>query len=250
MKIAIVEDNSSLRKLLKYNINKLPYKTEIIFESTNVLDSIKKFNENNIDLAIVDVEIEGGLIFDVLKSLKTINFEVLFLSAHGSYAINAFEYNALNYLLKPLVYDQLKKQIDYFLKRINYSFSNDFLKNQILNLEKTIHSKKLEKIALPAVDGISYYRFNDITSVKADANYCHFFLKNGTKVTVSKPLKEFQNILEENGFYRVHKSSIINLSYVEKYVKGDGGLVILEDKSEFFVSRRKKEGLLEALQKM
>lgn len=246
MKIAIVEDHEALKQTLKTYLARLPFDLEIVFEADSVTAAYNGFLKHKVDLAILDVEIKEGLIFDALNQLPQLNFEILFLSAHGNYAVNAFEYNALNYILKPLEYAALEKQFFQYYNR--QKESTTYLKQQIAELEHILRNRKVEKIALPSATGVAFYRFTEISWIKADSNYCHFVLKTGKKVVVSKPLKEFVNLLEHQGFYRIHKSYMVNLSFVQQYIKGDGGYVILEDGSEIQVSRRKKEGLLIALQ--
>lgn len=247
MKIAIVEDNKELRNVLKEYLSRLPFSIEIAFEADSVSSAIEGFISHKIDLAILDVEIREGLIFDVLNKVPVIDFEILFLSAHSGYAIQGFEYNAMNYLLKPLKYDALEKQFFNFEERRELKKTTAYLKEQLALLEKVVTDRKVEKIALPSLQGICFYRFHEISWIKSEANYCSFILKTGEQIMVSRPLKEYVHLLESQGFYRTHKSYMVNLSYIQKYIKGDGGSVVLEDGSEVQVSRRKKEGLLRVL---
>lgn len=181
MRIAIVEDHSGLRKTLKQHLSQLPYRLEVVFEAASVSDAVKGFITHQIDLAILDVEIQEGLIFDVLNQLPSLDFEILFLSAHGSYAINAFEYNALSFILKPLDYSALEKQFAKYYNRKAEGTAVSALKTQLEQLEKILKQKKVEKIALPSTEGISFYRFDEISWIQADANYCNFILKTGKK---------------------------------------------------------------------
>lgn len=247
MNITIVEDNKALRESLKNHLSQSALTRHVVEEAACVVTALTALKKSKIDVALLDVEIEGGLIFDVLNQIPELDFDIIFLSAHDSYAINAFRYNALNYLLKPIDFNELDRQLDAVYKKNKEIRTHQNLRMQLAELEKNLFLSKTEKIALPAIDGIRFYRYSDISWIKADANYCHFILRSGAKVVVSKPLKEFEDLLEIQGFYRVHKSSMINLSFVQQYIKGDGGTVILEDHSEIQVSRRKKEGLLDAL---
>lgn len=247
MKIAIVEDNPAVRKVLMEYLQRVPISLEVVFEADSVESAVQGFSQHQVDLAILDVEIKNGLIFEALEQLPKLDFELIFCSAHGSYAVNAFRFSAMNFIVKPLVYEELLEQLEVVNEKLSKRSELVSLKQQLRFLQQVLSEPRTEKIALPGSEGVSFYRFDQISWVEADSNYCNFYMVNGERVLVSKPLKEFADLLEDRGFYRVHKSSIVNLRYVRQYIRGEGGSVILEDGSEVSVSRRKKEGLLKAL---
>lgn len=247
MKIAFIEDNPLIRKTVSNYLERSDIETEIVFETDNVKDGIKLFKKHTIDLAILDVEINGGLIFDVLNELPSLDFEILFLSSHGSYALDAFRYSAFNFIIKPIDFEQLNLQLLRVSKKRQDQKVTQSLKEQLKFLQSVIHGSTDEKIALPSQKGIDFYRINEIAWVEADSSYCKFHFKNGQEVIVSRPMKEFSDILLRHKFFRTHKSSMINLEFIKQYIKGDGGVIVLENNCEIQVSRRRKDALIEIL---
>jgi len=177
-----------------------------------------------------------------------INFEIIFTTAYEKYAIQAIKFSALDYLLKPIGKEDLadailrmkeKRSIEKSAKKIEALFEN--IKSQ------ESHSKK---IVLPTSNGMELIYLQDIIRLDSNSNYTTFHLKNKQKMMVSKTIKEFEEMLEEVQFFRVHNSHIINLRYVKNYIKGEGGIVRMEDGSEIDVSRRRKEEFLKALHEL
>ncbi|MCH2225868.1 MAG: LytTR family DNA-binding domain-containing protein [Crocinitomicaceae bacterium] len=249
MKIALIEDNSAIRKTVSSYLSRSEVDTEIVFETDNVKDGIRLFEKHQVDLAILDVEIKGGLIFDVLNAISSLNFNILFLSSHGSYALDAFRYSAFNFIVKPIDFDQLNLQLFRILKVHQDQETTKSLKQQLDFLQGVIHESPTEKIALPGQKGVDFHRISEIAWVEADSSYCKFHFKDRKEIIVSRPLKEFSDILMRHNFFRTHRSSMINLGFIKQYIKGDGGVVVLENGSEIQVSRRRKDPLIEILTK-
>jgi len=203
----------------------------------------KSINGTLPDIVFLDIEMPFANGFDLLQRLKSPSFDVIFTTAYNEYAVKAIKHNALDYLLKPIVPDELVAAIKKCEEKKNKG------PNEYKSLEKIIStlSQKVHKVPVPSPDGIVYLDTDSIVYLQGDINYTHIHLIQGNKITSSKTLKDFEQILPVKQFFRVHKANIINLSYVSKYLKGDGGEVIMVDGSALEVSRHKKAELLALL---
>ena len=197
------------------------------------------------DLVFIDVQMPQMSGFDVLQEASPINFEVIFVSAHDQYAIKAIRFSALDYLLKPIDVDELMHAVRKAKERIINKSSVYQYQSVLNNIQ--LRSGKIEKLAVPTADGIDFFETRDIIYCKADGSYTIIMLKNNQRVLVCKNLIDFENLLVHSGFCRVHHSHLINLSHVQRYVKGEGGYVILTDNHNVDISRRKKEEFLALL---
>lgn len=197
------------------------------------------------DLVFLDVQMPQMSGFDVLQQASPINFDVIFVSAYDQYAIKAIRFSALDYLLKPVDVDELIHAVRKAKDRVNKKSSIYQYQSVLNNIQ--LKSGKIEKLAVPTADGIDFFETRDIIYCKADGSYTVIMLKNNQRVFVCKNLIDFENLLIESGFCRVHHSHLINLSHVQKYVKGEGGYVILTDNHHVDISRRKKEEFLALL---
>ena len=241
MRVVIVDDEpgarASLRRLIE---NEFP-SVEVIGEAEGVNSAKKLIDELNPELAFLDVQMQDGTGFDLLKQIDLNNIQVVFVSAYDHFAITAIKFSAVDYLLKPVE----KHDLESTLERIEKHKSDSELKKKIDLLLNNVN--RIDKIALPSLSGIEFVKLSDIVRCESDNNYTNFFLLGGGKIVVSKTLKEFEDMLESKGFFRTHKSHIINLNYLKKYIKGEGGSVIMEDGSEVLVSRRRKEDFMNVL---
>jgi two-component system LytT family response regulator len=176
-----------------------------------------------------------------LEKLPKRNFKLIFVTSFDHYAIKAFKFSAVDYILKPVDPDQLIAAVE----KVKAMAPAETVESKIDVLISNITS--LEKIALPASDGIRFIKISEIIRCESDNNYTLFYLTTKEKILVSKTLKDFELLLSGSKFYRVHKSHLVNLKFIAKYIPGEGGYLILEDGSHVDVSRRKKEGLLKIL---
>jgi two-component system LytT family response regulator len=195
------------------------------------------------DLVFLDIEMPYGNAFDLLDKLLPVSFEVIFVTAFNDYAIKAFKYAALDYLLKPLNINELKEAINKVSKRIEEKHINTRIGSLLDNLRS--ESAVPQKIALPTIDGCSFENINDIMYLQAEGSYTYVYSKEKIKLLVSKSLKEFEEILPAASFCRIHHSSIININFVKKYFKGRGGYVQMEDGISIEISIRKKNDFFE-----
>ncbi len=206
------------------------------------LEAIKKLKPQ---LVFLDVEIQDKTGFDLLKHLPEINFEVIFTTAYDKYAVQAFKFSAIDYLLKPVDADELQQA----LNKLNQKFSQKDISQKFDTLFHNLKNIQgaSKKICVPVVSGLVFLQVSDIIHCESEINYTKIFLKNKQKLLVAKTLKEFEELLGDYNFYRIHNSHLINLAYIKNYNKGKGGSVIMEDGSEIEVSTRRKDEFLKRL---
>lgn len=199
------------------------------------LEATKKLQP---ELVFLDVKIHNHTGFDYLKEIDIVDFNVVFTTAFETYAVEAFRFSALDYLLKPIDKDDFHATV---LKLKNV-VETSYLKNKI---DVLLHNLKVEnalkRISIATPDGYVFVEVSDIMHCKADVNYTHVFTKQGDKITTSKTLKTFEKLLLNNHFFRVHNSYLVNLFYVKKYTRGKGGYVTMKDNTNIDVSIRRKE---------
>jgi two-component system, LytTR family, response regulator len=244
LRIAIVDDEpaarSSLRRLL---LNHCPGPLDIC-EAGGIAEARQLLQRQFIDLLLLDVEMEDGTGFDLLDLISPIQFRVVFTTAHDDFAIRAFRYNAIDYLLKPVDPDELQSAVC----KARENHSQALLQQQIANLLSTTSRKSFDRIALDTGSGLIFVNTDDITRIESCGNFAFVFLADGERYLVSHNLKAFEEMLPLTRFYRPHQSHIVNKAFVKKFLKYDGGYAVMQDGAEIPVARRKKEAFLAALQ--
>lgn len=244
----IIEDEPVSREMLTLMLQRHKNDIEIIDTCSNPTDGIASIAKHQPDLIFLDIQMPKMNGFDMLKKIPSINFEVIFTTAFDQYAINAIRISALDYLLKPVDDDDLVAAIDKCRERIQSKKPGSQFENLFNNL---LNKNPLDKtLALAASDGISFVKMSDILRVEANGRYAKFYLLNKQTILVSKTLGDFEEILSANQFFRIHDSSIINLNHVKKYIRGDGGTVVLSDDTELDVARRRKEDFMKLIPKL
>ncbi|WP_299891723.1 LytTR family DNA-binding domain-containing protein [uncultured Lacinutrix sp.] len=239
LKSIIVEDEETSREILKNYLKKYCPNVEIKGEAANINEALELIRGQDLDLVFLDVEMPYGNAFDLLDKVGDRNFETVFVTAYNHYAIEALNAHASYYLMKPIAIDDLIKAVDYV---VEIKTKEDALQDQVL-VPKT--SKNVDgKITIPQQDGFEIISIADILFCKADDNYTEIYLNNNKRKIVSKTLKHFEETLKGSSFARVHKSYLVNVNEVVKYVKGKGGSVILSNGKEVMVSPSKKSELL------
>jgi two-component system, LytTR family, response regulator len=210
--------------------------------ANNSQEGLKLITEQNPALVFLDIEMPFGNAFDLLGKLLPVTFEVIFVTAFDQYAIRAFEYVALDYLLKPISIEKLKAAVNKARQRIQEKNVNMRIDSLISNFRN--NSPDLKKIGLQVADGVVFEEINHLVHLEAEGSYTFVYTNDKKKRIVSKSLKEFEDILPEAIFYRLHHSHIVNLNYIKKYYKGRGGYVELEDGTIVEVSARKRDEFL------
>ncbi|PCJ26540.1 MAG: DNA-binding response regulator [Flavobacteriales bacterium] len=242
LKAIIVEDEEASRITLNNYINKYCTNIEVLDMANSVQTGIEIINKHQPDVVFLDIEMPYGNAFDLLESLDNINFEIIFVTAYRDYAIKALNLSAAYYLLKPIDIDELISAVDKIVERKKEG--EDIFHTKILMDNIKSNSIQHKKIVLPQMDGFEVVNVSEIIRAEADDNYTNFYLVSGKTFLVSKTLKHFDELLSEFNFVRVHKSHLVNLQYITKYIKGKGGQVRMSDDSYVDVSiTRKKEFL-------
>lgn len=237
LRAIVVEDEETSREILKNYLTKYCPKVQLIGEAANVEEALVLIRNNELDLVFLDVEMPYGNAFDLLDKVGDRTFETVFVTAYDHYAIDALNAHASFYLLKPIDIDKLIEAVDYVLE----------IKEKENSLQHSIVTTKQQfvagKITIPVQNGFEVLEVADILYCQADDNYTKIFLKDKRKL-VSKTLKYFEDALRDNGFARVHKSYLVNVSHVVEYKKGKGGSIVLSNGKEVMVSPSKKKALL------
>ena len=243
IKALIIDDEKSSRDTLRGFVENYCKEVQIIGESETAEQGIEQIKKLHPHLIFLDIELPLGSGFDLLEAFKHADFEVIFTTAHDQYALQAIKVCALDYLLKPISSADLITAV----AKIRQRGLSGTTKPQIGAFVDNISNldKQLSKIVLPTLDGFLVIKISDIIRCEADKNYTWFILINKEKILVSKTLKEFEELLHDMDFIRVHQSHLINASHVQRYIKGSGRYVKMSDDSIIEVSRRKKELLME-----
>ena len=213
----------------------------VCHSAADALSAIKKYSP---DLVFLDVEMPKMNGFEMLEQLPSVNFEIIFTTSYDQYALKAIRFSAIDYLLKPVDSDELQNAVQKVIQR-----SQKPTAQQLEILMQKIHhpSTPINKIAMPTMDGLQMIAVDSIISCGSDSNYTILQLKNNKKLIVSRTLKDIEELLEDHSFVRVHRCYLANMNEVEKYVKGEGGYLIMSDGTTIDVSRNKKEMLLKKL---
>lgn len=238
LKAAILDDEIRGSKLLERKLAAFEDELQVVCVFNEPAKASENLGHLGIDVLFLDVEMPGMNGFQVLESMGTFNFEVIFTTAYDSYTLDALRLSALDYLMKPVDEDELKTAIERLKKRVM---------EKSLTKVSLPEKKSRNKLALPTAEGIYLVDKANIIRVEAMSNYSVFILSDTKKIVVSKTLKEYEPVLDDAQFMRVNRSVIINLDYVVKYRKGDGGTLELSDGAEVEVSVQKKEILMQKL---
>ncbi|MGI8891966.1 MAG: LytR/AlgR family response regulator transcription factor [Bacteroidia bacterium] len=243
IKTIIIDDEARGRDTLKNLLKRYCFEVEVTGEAGSVLDGFKLINNEAPDLVFLDIEMPGHNGFDLLEMFKEIPFKVIFTTAYDKYAIKAIKYSALDYLLKPIDIDELILSIS----RVNNTKKDagqakyDVLFNNIKS------ENKRKKVAIPDIEGLVFIYLDEIVRCESDSNYTYIHLINKKRITASRTLRDFEELFSEENFFRVHRSHLINLEHLKKYIKGEGGFAVMADDSKVEVSRRKKSEFMEVL---
>ena len=245
----LIDDDQNLREGMKGLLERFAPNIKIIGEADSVATGIEVMDTLKSQVVFLDIQLNDGTGFDILEQLAakngTIKSNIVFITAHEQYAIKAFRFSALDFLLKPVDPDELQKvivKIELVLQKTNDYAHIDLL---LENIRKKVDNFK--RIALSTSDGIHLFEISDIIRCESEDNYTKFYIKNSKPVMISKTLKEYEELLTEHGFERIHQSHLINLNYLKSYIKKDGGYVIMADESHLPISQRKRERLQEIL---
>lgn len=245
----LIDDDVNLRDGMKGILAIYAPDISIIGEADSVETGVEVMTKLSPQVVFLDIQMTDGTGFDVLEKISEIHGKVtsniVFITAYEHFAIKAFRFSALDFLLKPVNPDELEKVIDKI--RSILEKDNDYSHIDLLleNIRK--EADNFKRIALSNSDGMHLIDISDIIRCESDDNYTNFFIKNRKPILISKTLKEYEEMLTEHDFVRIHQSHLINLAYVKSYVKKDNGFVIMSDDCQLPISQRKREQLNEIL---
>lgn len=245
LKIVIIDDELNSREVIENTLLATCKNVEIAGKADSVKNGIELIEKSKPDIVLLDVQMPDGTGFDLLSRLNKITFKVIFITAHQEFALQAFKFSALDYILKPLDAKDLANAIqkaEETLGQNNIDVNMRILQDNLQN-----KSKESKKLILKSSDQIHAVNVKDIIRCESEGNYTKFVLNDGRKLLVTKILKEYDEMLQSYGFFRVHQSHLINIDYFETYKKADGGIVIMKDKSSIPLASRKKEAFLKLL---
>jgi len=238
----IVDDEASGAGSLNILLGKYCPNVKVVGIASSADQAEKMINSLSPNLVFLDVEMPHADGFQLLSRFKKISFDVIFTTAYNEYALKAIKHSALDYLLKPLDKDELIAAVKKCEEK-HSAGQSDFMKVENL-LASLAQNQKVQKLPVPTIEEILYIDIDNIVRFEADSNYTMIYLKVGKKITSSKTLKDYEMMLSGQPFFRVHKTHFICLSEITKYIKGDGGYVVMTDGATIEVSRQKKAELL------
>ncbi len=237
LKAIIIDDEDGARFTLATLIAEYCPNVTIVAQCGNVPEGVLAINKHSPDIVFLDIEMPEYNGFELLGFFKEIEFEIIFITAYSQYAIRAFEVSAIDYLLKPIDIEQLQHATE----KATLKISQSNIMQRLDLMKSTYEGNEIKKIALPMSDGLMFIEVADIVLFEADRAYTQVFLSNGSKLTVSKPMRTFEDVLTNRQcFYRPHRSHLVNLNYLKKYIRGDG-MIFMDNGMSVAVSREKKQ---------
>jgi len=240
----IVDDEPYCCEVLSTLLEKYCKEVNVVAVCNSGIEAIKTIHEQKPLLVFLDVEMPKMNGFEMLERLPAIDFDLIFTTSFDQYALKAFRVSAIDYLLKPIDREELQKAVQKVIQRSQKPMAQQLE----LLLQKVNHpAAMLNKIAMPTMEGLQMIAVDSIISCESEGNYTVLLLKNKQRIVVSRTLKDIEEILEDHSFTRVHHSHLVNLNEINKYVKGEGGYLIMSDGSVVDVSRSKKELLMKKL---
>jgi two-component system LytT family response regulator len=244
IKAIIIDDETHCRKTLDILLKEYCPEVQVLAQCDNGENGAEAIKRLEPDLVFLDIEMPHVNGFEMLEQFSEIHFAVIFITGYDQYAIKAFRFSSLDYLLKPINGDELKRAVQKVSQPVYYPLPQQL---EILLQKLRQQPPLIHKIALPTMEGLQLVSVDSIISCISDSNYTILLLKDKQKITISRTLKETEELLEEHSFLRVHNSNIVNLNEISKYIKGEGGYLIMSDGSAVDVSRSRKESLLKKL---
>jgi len=241
----IVEDEYRVRQVLVKLLKQHCPNITLMGEAENITDAYELIVKHKPDLVFFDIEMPGGNGFDLLSKFEKPSFETIFVTSYGHYAINAIKHSALDYLLKPVIIEELKSGVDKAAERIK---SNQ-LTQQYSLLKENLEQKNPKKLGVISKSKLHHVNISDIIYIEGDGNYSNIYVTNGDRHTVAKTLKDYEEILcsEDSLFARVHKSYIVNIKQISHVEKGEESPLVLYNNIKLEISRRKRQEVLNRL---
>ncbi|MCI4669508.1 MAG: LytTR family DNA-binding domain-containing protein [Bacteroidia bacterium] len=247
IKALIIDDEEDARESLRLSLEKFCKEVEILSLCDGPHEGLAKLSELKPDLVFLDIQMPSMSGFDLLEQVGEPDFQVIFVTAHDKYAIKAIRFSALDYLLKPVDIEELVKAVQRAIQKMEGKHTSAY-KNLFHNLKNRMGTKG--RLAVPTLEGMAFINVSEIIFCEAEGSYTTVYLSQATPMLVSRSLKDFEQMLDPSNYCRVHHSSLINLNHVKKYIKGDGGYVIMDNGSKVDISRRRKEEFMRLISKI
>lgn len=242
IKAVLVDDESNSLEALEILLSKYCPDVQVDGRAQSVEEAIEVINEVKPELVFLDIALPDGQGFEILDSVTYSGFEVIFTTAYDQYALKAFEFSAIDYLLKPINAEKLKLSVE----RFQEIRGQEEIGKRVGVLKERL-SNHNERIILSSMDGFEVYKIVDIIRCEANGSYTTFFITEDRKVVTSKTLNNFEKLLEDMPFVRVHSKHLVNLNFIKKYVSGRGGYIVFEDGTQVDVSERKKKDFIRVM---
>ena len=243
-KAIIIDDELSSLQNLQQKLAEFCPTVTVVATAQKPEDAILLINHHKPDVIFLDIEMPKMSGFRMLEELKEVDFEIIFTTAYNHYAVEAIRIAAFDYLLKPISI----KELQHAVERLN-KLRENHTKEKMDILKSSLSDKKTQddKIAISTTEGLEFIPIKNILHIESNSNYSKIYFHDNRTLTVTKLLKDFEDMLVPYNFYRVHNSHLINLNYIQKYLRGNGGRIIMQDGTEIEVARRKKEEFLKMI---
>lgn len=243
MKAILVDDEKMSRQTLRKLLELYCPTVTVVAECENVAEAREKTSALKPELVFLDVAMPGKNGIDFLKELDEIPFEVIFVTAHDKYVLQAIRFAAVDYLQKPVAELQLIAAVSNATKRIHLKSANQQIETFLHNIKNQKGHQEMQ-LCIPSMKGFQVVEISDIIYCEAENTYTMIHFKDGSKVLASRPLMDYELLLQDTSFFRTHKSFLVNLKHIREYQKGEGGMIVLSNGKNIEVSRRKKESFL------
>lgn len=243
-RLAIIDDEPAARAYLRTLLAAYCPEIEVCGEADDVETAFQLLRHTRPQAILLDISLKDGTGFDLLDKFNPPPFRVIFTTAYDAFALRAFRYHALDYLLKPILSDDLVRAVD----RLGFDQQEDFTQKINYLLEST-RRNKLDKIALTSQEGTVFLQLDKIIRLQSDGNYTTFYLINSERYVISRQLKEFEDMMPEQDFFRLHQSHMVNIAFVKKILREDGGYAEMEDGSRLPIARRRKDEFIELVRR-
>lgn len=248
IKAVIIDDEPAMQEVNSRLLTEYFPDIELVGTATSIVGGIQLIQKQDPQLVLLDIELQDGTGFQLLQKLKPYNFKVVFITAFDNYAIKAIRFSAIDYIVKPVNESEFQQAIQRTINDIQSNLDSQLQANILMDsYRKEIQSKKL---VLKTIESLHIIDISDILFCKSDNSYTTFYIRENEKIIVSKSLKEYEELLNEYGFFKPHQSFLVNLNHVKKIDKTDGGFIIMKNKKEIPVSIRQKKHLIRLLEKL
>ena len=242
IRTVVIEDEEHSRKMLMQMLHEHCRAINVVASADSVRTGLTAISEQRPELVFLDIELQSETSFEILEKLPEINFELVFTTAFDHYALKAIKFCAIDYLLKPIDLNELRIAVAKAEKRLNREYLNKNLEVLVNNLKSG--SQNNHRIALSTLEGLLFVNVRDIIYCESSGPYTKFIFKQAAVIVTSKHLKEYEDLLSGYEFFRIHKSYLVNLQEIKKYIRGDGGHIIMSDGASLNVSKQRKEKFL------